>query len=54
MAQASWWYPEDPAPEHGVWKSNANVLTRSEPPYDPMFGSTEFRALLCKVYPVVA
>jgi anaerobic selenocysteine-containing dehydrogenase len=51
-AQASWWYPEDPAPEHGVWKSNTNVLTRSEPPYDPVFGSTEFRALICKVYKV--
>ena len=54
MAQASWWYPEEQAPEHGVWKSNANVLTRNEPPYDPVFGSTEFRALLCRVYPVVS
>ena len=52
MAQASWWYPEDPAPEHGVWKSNANVLTSNDPPYDPVFGSTPFRALLCKVYKV--
>ncbi len=52
MAQASWWYPEEPSPDHGVWRSNANVLTRNEPPFDPVFGSTEFRALLCKVYPV--
>ena len=50
MAQASWWYPEDPGPEHGVWKSNANVLTRHEPSYHPVFGSTEFRALLCKIH----
>lgn len=53
MAQASWWYPEEPGPEHGVWRSNANVLTRNDPPYDPVFGSTEFRALLCRVYPVL-
>ncbi len=52
MAQASWWYPEDPAPEHGLWKSNANVLTRNDPPYDPAMGSTTFRALLCKIYKV--
>ncbi|MFX1265489.1 MAG: molybdopterin-dependent oxidoreductase [Promethearchaeota archaeon] len=52
VAQPSWWYPEDPAPEHGVWRSNINVLTRNEPPFDPVFGSTQFRALLCKIYKV--
>ena len=50
VAQASWWYPEDPAPEHGLWKSNTNVLTSNDPPYDPAMGSTTFRALLCKIY----
>ena len=25
--QHGWWFPEDSSPEHGVWKSNANVLT---------------------------
>jgi anaerobic selenocysteine-containing dehydrogenase len=50
MAQASWWYPEEPAPEHGLWKSNANVLTSNDPPYDPAMGSVTFRALLCKIY----
>ncbi len=49
-AQASWWYPEDPAPDHGLWKSNANVLTSNEPPYDPAMGSVTFRALLCRIY----
>jgi anaerobic selenocysteine-containing dehydrogenase len=49
VAQASWWYPEDPGPEHGLWKSNANVLTRNDPPYDPAMGSTTFRALLCRI-----
>ncbi|HUW64077.1 MAG TPA: molybdopterin-dependent oxidoreductase [Spirochaetia bacterium] len=46
---ASWWYPEDPSPDHGLWDSNANVLTSNEPPYDPAIGSTNLRALLCRV-----
>jgi anaerobic selenocysteine-containing dehydrogenase len=49
IAQASWWYPEDPGPDHGLWKSNANVLTRNDPPYDPAMGSATFRALLCRI-----
>jgi anaerobic selenocysteine-containing dehydrogenase len=49
MAQASWWYPEEPGPDHGVWRSNANVLTSNDPPYDPAMGSTTFRALLCRI-----
>ena len=52
VAQASWWYPEEPGPDHGLWKSNVNVLTSNGPPYDPAIGSTTFRALLCKVYRV--
>lgn len=50
VVQASWWYPEDPPPDCGVFKSNANVLTSNEPPYDPAIGSTNLRALLCRVY----
>jgi len=52
VAQASWWYPEDPGPDHGIWKSSANVLTRNDPPFDPAMGSATFRALLCKIYKV--
>ena len=51
VAQASWWYPEDPGPDHGMW-NNINVLTSSDPPYDPCVGSTSLRAMLCKVYKV--
>jgi len=47
-----WWFPEEPGPEHGVWKSNANVLTDTGPPYDPAMGTYQLRALLCKVYRV--
>jgi thiosulfate reductase / polysulfide reductase chain A len=46
-----WWYPEDPEPGHGMWKSNANVLTSMDPPYDPAMGTYQLRALLCKIYP---
>lgn len=52
--QASWWFPEMPAEEpslHGLWESNANVLSLDEPEAcDPLTGSWQGRALLCKVY----
>lgn len=44
-----WWFPEKPGPEHGVWESNANVLTSNNPPYDPAMGTYQLRALLCRV-----
>ena len=47
-----WWFPEEQGPEHGVWKSNANVLTSNSPPYDPAMGTYQLRALLCRVGPV--
>jgi anaerobic selenocysteine-containing dehydrogenase len=46
----AWWFPEEPAPEYGVWKANANVLTNNAPPYDPAMGTYQLRALLCQVY----
>jgi anaerobic selenocysteine-containing dehydrogenase len=52
--QASWWFPEMPAEEpslHGLWESNANVLTLDDPDCcDSLTGSWQSRALLCKVY----
>jgi len=52
--EASWWFPEMPGKEpslHGVWKSNANVLTLDDPDCcDPLTGGWQSRALLCKVY----
>lgn len=48
-AQHGWWFPEDPAPDYGVWKSNVNVLTDNTPPYDPQMGTYQLRALLCRV-----
>ncbi len=44
-----WWFPERQEPEHGIWESNANVLTNNAPPYDPAFGTYQLRGLLCNV-----
>ncbi len=44
-----WWFPEDPSSDHGVWRSNANVLTSLSGPYDPGFGTYALRGLLCSV-----
>ena len=38
--------------EHGIWNSNANLLTNNGPPYDPAMGTYQLRALLCKIYKV--
>jgi len=42
-------YPEEPAPFHGLFLSNPNVLTSNDH-CDPMFGSPDLTCLLCKVY----
>ena len=47
---AHWWYPERITPDHGVWESNINMLTYSDPPYEPVCGTCAVRGLLCKVY----
>ena len=46
----AWWYPELPAPEHGVFESNINLLVDPYGATDPATGTTELRGLLCKVY----
>ena len=48
-AEHGWWFPEEPAPEYGVWRSNVNILTDNQPPYDPAMGTYQLRALLCRV-----
>jgi len=53
-AQHGWWFPEEPAPEYGVWRSNVNLLTDNQPPYDPAMGTYQLRALLCRVAPADA
>jgi anaerobic selenocysteine-containing dehydrogenase len=48
MATANCFYPEDPGPLHGLTRSNPNVLTSNDH-FDPMYGSPDLTALLCKV-----
>jgi anaerobic selenocysteine-containing dehydrogenase len=48
-AEHGWWFPEEPAPDYGVWTSNVNLLTDNGPPYDPQMGTYQLRALLCRV-----
>ena len=50
MASFGWWFPEEPSSLHGWNKSNINILTRSEPPYDPTNGAVDLRGIPCRVY----
>jgi len=49
-ASWGWWFPEEPEDLFQFRKSNINVLTHSEPPYDPETGSVELGAIPCRVY----
>lgn len=52
-AEHGWWFPDQAAPEYGVWQSNVNMLTNNKPPYDPAMGTYQLRALMCRVAPAV-
>jgi anaerobic selenocysteine-containing dehydrogenase len=46
-----WWFPE--AGNMFGWdKSNINILTTSDPPYDPAIGTTDLRGIPCRVLPM--
>jgi anaerobic selenocysteine-containing dehydrogenase len=46
-----WWFPERNDLELSGWKeSNLNILTNSDPPYEPGIGSTSLRAVPCRIY----
>jgi anaerobic selenocysteine-containing dehydrogenase len=46
-----WWFPERKDLELTGWKeSNLNVLTDSNPPYEPTIGSTALRGIPCRIY----
>jgi anaerobic selenocysteine-containing dehydrogenase len=48
-----WWFPEKGVETlHGWRESNINILTLSEPPYNPQIASTNLRGTLCRVYKV--
>jgi len=46
----AWWFPEIPEPEHGCFESNINALVPLDPPYDPVVGVPQVRAILCRVW----
>lgn len=46
-----WWFPEKGTAElYGWQESNCNMLTNSNPPYEPSLGTTNLRGIRCKVY----
>jgi len=46
----AWWFPEKPQPDHGCFESNINALATLDPPYDPVVGVPQVRAILCRVW----
>jgi anaerobic selenocysteine-containing dehydrogenase len=51
VAAYGWWFPERKDLELSGWKeSNINILTASDPPYDPTIGTTNLRAIPCRIY----
>ena len=46
----AWWFPERAEPEHGCFESNINALVPLDPPYDPVVGVPQVRAILCRVW----
>ena len=49
-AQHGWWFPENPAPDHGCFESNIDVVLSDDPPREPICGSVPTRGTLCKIY----
>ena len=49
-AQHGWWFPENPAPDHGCFESNIDVVLSDDPPREKICGSVPTRGTLCKIY----
>jgi len=53
VAEHGWWFPErDATTFYGWMESNLNVLTRSDPPYEPSLGTVNLRGFCCRLYKV--
>jgi anaerobic selenocysteine-containing dehydrogenase len=51
LVDYAWWFPEDgPANLYGWAKSNINILTDDQPPFNREMGSSNLRGVVCKVY----
>lgn len=44
-----WWFPEKEGPEHGCFESNINTIISHGPPYDPVTGAHQARAISCRI-----
>jgi anaerobic selenocysteine-containing dehydrogenase len=50
-ARHGWWFPEKPAPEHGCFESNINVVMADDPHLrEEISVSVPTRSSLCKIY----
>lgn len=49
-AAFGWWFPEEPEDLYQFRKSNINMLTDSDPPYDPHISTPELRAIPCRIF----
>lgn len=49
-ARHGWWFPEKPAPEHGCFDANINVVTSDAPPREEICASVRTRGTLCRIY----
>ena len=49
-ARHAWWFPEKPAPEHGCFESNINVILTDDQPREEICASVRTRGTLCKIY----
>ena len=49
-ARHGWWFPEKPAPEHGIFESNINVVLTDDPPRGEICCSVRTRGTLCRIY----
>ena len=55
VASVGWWFPERRDVELSGWKeSNLNILTSSDPPYDPAIGTPILRGFPCRMWSVDA
>lgn len=49
--EMGWWYPEKPAPDHGVFDSNLNAVMLYDPPHEPVFGCSTLKGVPCEIGP---
>jgi len=49
IASFGWWFPEDRDDKFGWDRSNINMLTCDEGPYDPVSGCMVLKGVPCRV-----